>query len=148
MPTTATKVLCPLLHIGRGGWSMHLPSATRSHYGTTWRDHADEFTDDAVVVCTLTMSAEDVYVFAMSGPVLDVALPAGMMRDPFTNGLTPWDPRPLIDRPAHCARLGNARSLSYVAIDVYCELAKKFGGDVLTVKQALETNYDPKENLA
>lgn len=153
---TERGVQSPLLTIARGGWTMYYPhvpnpdggggsKAERSHYGTTWREHANEFTDDALVVCSLVAPFEDIYVLATAGPMVDVDVPSGLKRDPFTNTLSPWDPRPLIDRPEHCARLGNARSLDYVAIDVYAGLATKFGCDVLTVKQALETNYDPKE---
>jgi hypothetical protein len=120
-----------LVHIGRGGWTGYhasLPGSHSSrvqtqHYGDTWKTH-DALAPDTLVVDTTAISDERIVKFAVSGPMVDVDLPARMVST--FDGLVPWQDG---------GEFGSARGLHYVAVDVYATIARRFGADVYRVEQ-------------
>jgi len=137
MARYAPKQPAPWLSIGRGGWSLHfkpysagaldIGSSTLSHYANTWVEHLDEIAPDALGTdTTVIANSEDLVRFAVSGPMGDPEVPAGMVRS-FMGGLVAWRDEPVDGRDA---RFGSAGSLDLVALDVYATLVQRFGGDV------------------
>jgi hypothetical protein len=120
-----------LVHIGRGGWTGYYASLTGSHsrhvqcqhYGDTWKSH-DGLAPETIVVDTTAIAEERIVRFAVSGPMVDVDLPAGMVGT--FAGLEPWQDG---------GEFGSARGLHYVALDVYATIARRFGADVYRAEE-------------
>lgn len=136
-----------LLSIGHGGWSIHLPAppevpgrayqedeSTLSHYGDSWTGHLDLLRADAIGVDCTACKDDDLVTFSVAGPMCDASLPDGTRLPFLTDAPVPWTdtPRNPYEREDGTiftpdARLGDASSLDYVALDVYLILARRFG---------------------
>jgi hypothetical protein len=120
-----------LVHIGRGGWTGFYASLPGScvrgaecqHYGDTWKSH-DGLAPETIVVDTTAIADERIVRFAVSDPMVDVDLPAGMVGT--FDGLKPWQDN---------GEFGSARGLHYLALDVYATIARRFGADVYRVQE-------------
>lgn len=131
------KPPCKWLSLGRGGWSMHwgrhtegsltYGNSTLSHYGNTWREHLDDLAPDALGTDSLVIPDSEIVTWAVHGPMADVDLEPGLVRG--WSATWVWNPRgeALNGRDP---RFGNAGSFDYVALDVYVEILKRFGGVV------------------
>jgi hypothetical protein len=123
-----------LLSIGRYGWCMWFPPHEENGirfldsqllgYGDAWREHLDDMADRIVGADSRTIPAEDLYTWAWHGPMCRPTLPNGMVSR-IGSPVLPWVDRPDED---HDPRLGNAHGLDLVALDVYVELLRRFGG--------------------
>lgn len=126
-----TGVLGPRRH---PGYSKVMPDGR-----TKWEHDMDRIRvpDDVLVIDCRPMAEDDQYTFVISGPMVGLHLEPGMVHAPLGNGGNPrfpWDPTPNPERPEHCAKLGNTRSLSYVAPDVLAAICESMGGVVHTVR--------------
>ena len=126
----------PWLEISKGRWTIHFPAyqqgslrygaGSLSHYGETWREHLDDLAHDAIGTDTRTISDEEIARFAVAGPLVDVTLPIGRIRQ--IHGRTmQWQDVPTDERDP---RFGNADWLDQVALDVYLTILLRFGGRV------------------
>lgn len=116
------------LSIGHGGWSARPDrNTTVSHYGETWKTH--RFAPDAVGVDLTVVPWEELCSLSMAGPMCDPFLPDGTVSRAFGSELVPFVPGAHHDRDP---RFGNARSLDYVALDVYVGIARSFGARVFS----------------
>lgn len=126
-----------IVTIGRFGWTGHVTghdpdqvakTSMVSHGGETWKAH-DMLDDETVIVDTRQLSAEDTYRLAMHGPIIEPGLAPGR-RNRLGDGTQAWDPRP---QPGSIdARLGDARGMDMVAVDVYVQIAERFGAQIST----------------
>lgn len=117
------------LSIGHGGWSVQFresgSSSTLSHYGETWREHLRELAPDCVGVDLTAVEWSELCTLSACGPMCDPFLPAGMRQS--WGETMPWCDVAQDDRDA---RFGDARSLDYVAQDVYLTIAARFGARI------------------
>jgi hypothetical protein len=117
-----------IVKIGHGGWSIHYRSlpgsnvsnSTLSGYGDNWRGHLAELEPGALVVDLTAIPWEQLARLALSGPIVNVDVPAGTISPAF------GAPRP-VDRSA---RFWGAGSFDYMAAEDYAELAREHGADV------------------
>jgi hypothetical protein len=112
-----------LLTVGKGGVCAHYSDAkTVSGYvGHDWRDDVDEGT---VVIDSRGVPADLHCQLAIGGPMVGVDLPPGTKSECFGRGPVPYD--------------GRARSLDYVALDVYTRLYEQAGAAVYRGADAVE----------
>lgn len=137
-----------VITLGEGGWAVYPypepderqgTTMSISGYGSDWRDYLPNADPECPVVDirrALHDDVPEVVTFVVSGPMVGPTVPPGRLNS-FSNGLVPFDPRPVIGRPEHCARLGNARGFDYAAPDVYTRIAHSFGIPVHTAAECL-----------
>lgn len=128
-----------VVHIGHGGWSIHYrkvgnSTSTLSHYGSTWIDHVDELEDGAYVVDTREMP--DLVTWAISGPMLNVEVKRGEIWS--------FSATREIDRSA---RFYGARSLDYISVEDWVDLAREMGALVYDAREHAETVRELEASL-
>jgi len=109
------KQIAKLINVGKHGVTAYLGGEYRStisgYVGHNWTDDTDETT---VIVDSRGMSVEQLCALHVRGPMPQVDLPDGTMQLCFEDGTRPYS-------------AGEARSLDYIALDVYCRLAEDAG---------------------
>lgn len=137
MSTTRTVERFAIVTIGRFGWTGHVTGHPEgklakttmvSHGGETWKTH-ELLDDDTVIVDTSELDDLSTVLLAVHGPIIGPGLAPGT-RSRIGDPDTAWDPAP--QRGSLDNRFGNAGGMDTVSVDVYTEIAQRFGAKITT----------------
>jgi hypothetical protein len=112
-----------LLTVGKGGVCAYR-STWETCSGYVGHDWTGEVGPDTVAIDSRGVAVDVHCKLAIGGPMVDVGLPPGTMSRPFEDGVRPYQ--------------GAARSLDYVALDVYTRLYEQAGAAVYRGEDAAE----------